>query len=91
MIVTIKKKKIELRYTLRAMMMFENVASKTFSPEGITDIMTFFYCIVLCSGKDYSLSFDDFIDYLDDNPEKLTEFSEWLTQVITNENYLKKN
>lgn len=70
--------------------MYENVTSKTLNPSGITEIVTFFYCVVLTSTKDYSLPFDDFIDWLDDNPDTLKEFGEWLQTTFANTNKLKK-
>lgn len=88
--VKINKKDIELKFTLRSMMMYENITGKTFAPEGISDILTFMYCVVICSSKDYSLTFDDFIDWLDGSQEKLTEFSGWLTDVIKTSDFLKK-
>lgn len=89
--INIKEKDIELKFTLRSMMMYENITGKTFAPEGISDILTFMYCIVVACSKDYSITFDEFIDWLDGDQEKLTEFSSWLSKVITTTNFLKKN
>lgn len=89
--IKIKDKEVELKYTLRSMIMFENMTDKTFKPEGLTDVITFMYCVIIASSKDYSLKFDEFIDILDEHPEIVQEFSDWLTtSVNTNEN-LKKN
>lgn len=87
----INEKDIELKFTLRSMMMYENITGKTFAPETISDILTFMYCVVVASSKDYSLAYDDFIDWLDDNQMKLNEFSLWLAEVIKNQDFLKKN
>jgi len=89
--ININEKDIELKFTLRSMMMYENITGKTFAPEGISDILTFMYCIVVSCSKDYSLQFDDFVDWLDDNQSKLAEFSEWLTNVVKTQDFLKKN
>ena len=91
MTITINDKDIELKYTLRSMMMYENITGKTFAPEGVSDILTFFYCIVVASAKNYELKFDDFLDVIDENQDKLNEFSLWLTNVVATQNYLKKN
>ena len=91
MTITINDKDIELKYTLRSMMMYENITGKTFAPEGVSDILTFFYCVVVASAKNYELKFDDFLDVIDDNQDKLNEFSLWLTNVVATQNYLKKN
>ncbi len=91
MTITINDKDIELKYTLRSMMMYENITGKTFAPEGVSDILTFFYCVVVASAKNYELKFDDFLDVIDENQDKLNEFSLWLTNVVATQNYLKKN
>lgn len=91
MTITINDKDIELKYTLRSMMMYENITGKTFAPEGVSDILTFFYCVVVASAKNYDLKFDDFLDVIDENQDKLNEFSLWLTNVVATQNYLKKN
>lgn len=89
--ITIKDKEIELKYTMRSMLMYENMTDKTFTPTTLTDIITYFYCVVISSSKDYSLSFDEFIDYLDENVDVVSEFSTWIVDIITNQNNLKKN
>ncbi len=86
----INNKTIELKYTLRAMIMYENVTSSTFAPKSISDIITLFYCVVVSSAKDYDLSFEQFVDYLDENVNVLNEFSEWLQTVNNTNEQLKK-
>lgn len=89
--ITIKDKEIELKYTMRSMLMYENITDKTFMPNTMTDIVTYMYCVVLSSTKDYSLSFDDFLDYIDENVGVINEFSQWLTDIVAVHNNLKKN
>lgn len=89
--ITINDKEIELKYTMRSMMLYENITEKSFTPSTMTDLITFMYCIVVASSKDYSLKFDDFIDYLDENPAVLNEFSEWIVNIISANDTLKKN
>lgn len=88
---TIKEKEIELKYTLRSLILFENITEKSFNPQGLSDMLTYFYCVVVASSKDYSLSFDDFIDWCDENPEALGEFSEWLISTSGIQDKLKKD
>ena len=89
--ISINNKTITLKYSLRAMMMYENITGGTLTPSSLTDVITFFYCVVLASTKDYSLKMEDFIDWLDANPDTINEFGEWLQNVATNNNQLKKN
>lgn len=89
--ITIKDKEIELKYTMRSMLMYENITNKTFAPNTMNDIVTYMYCVVLASTKDYSISYDEFIDYLDENIDVVNEFSQWLMDVVAVHNELKKN
>lgn len=88
---TINDKEIELKYSMRSMMLYENITQKSFTPTTMTDLITFMYCVVVASSKDYSLKYDEFIDYLDENPTVLNEFSEWIVNVISANDTLKKN
>ena len=84
-------REVELKYSIRAMMMYENITGESFNPKNLTDILTFFYCIVVSSMKDYSYSFENFIDELDNEPSKLEELTKWMNDKISNQNTFKKN
>ena len=89
--ITIKDKEVELVNTMRSMIMYENITEKTFSPESVTDIIIYMYCVVLASSQDYSLTLDEFIEYIDKNPDIFEEFGSWLADVANTNNILKKN
>ena len=86
--ITIKEKEIELKNTFRSMIIFEKVAGKTFNPEGITDILLYFYSVIMASDKDCDLEFEEFINMVDENPKLLTDFSEWLNKSFRISNYI---
>ena len=81
--IVIKGNKVSLKYSFRALMIYENITQKSFNPKGISDVVVFFYSVVVASTKDTTLSFDDFIDWLDNHPTAINEFSIWLTSVFT--------
>lgn len=83
MTITIKDKEFQLKYSFRALMIYENITKKSFNPKTVTDMVVFFYSIVLASNKGCELLFDDFLDWIDENPEKVNDFSNWLTDVFT--------
>lgn len=89
--ISINNKTITLKYSLRAMMMYENITGGTLTPSSLTDVITFFYCVAVSSSMDYSLQMEEFIDWLDDNPDVLNEFGEWLQKVVITNNKLKKD
>lgn len=86
--VRIKEQEVELRYSMRSLFMFERVANKSFNPTTIEDFCTFFYCVVCSSNKDLDLTFDEFVDYLDEDPSKMNEFAEWLSKTMQKSNFL---
>ncbi len=81
MVVKIKDKEIELRQTFRSLMIYEKIVGETFAGKGVTEMMIYFYSTVLASDKDLELSFDDFIEYVDENPNLLNEFTMWLQEI----------
>lgn len=85
-----KEKEIELKYSIRSLMMYENMTSHNFNPTTITDIITYMYCIVLASSKDETITFDEFIDCIDENPDVIEDFNTWLQTVVTTTNSVKK-
>ncbi len=87
--VNIKGKEIELKYTVRSMMNYESIMGKTFAPEGITEIVIYFYATILASSKDTSISYDDFIEWFDEN-QPLDEFTQWLNTNLTVNDDLRK-
>ena len=80
--INLNDKEIELKYSFRALMAYENVMDKSLEMNTLSDILTFFYCIVITSAKDNSIKFDEFMDYVDEHPEAVAEFNNWLATVI---------
>lgn len=80
--ITIKNKTVNLKYTFRALMIYENIANKSFNPKGISDVVIFFYSVVIATTKDNTITFDDFLDWLDEQPTAINDFSIWLTEVF---------
>ena len=79
--INIKDKEIELKKTFRSYVIYESITDKIFNPKTMSDIITYFYSVVLASDKDINLTFDDFIDWLDENANALNDFEKWLTEI----------
>lgn len=89
--INLHEKDIELKNTMRSMIMYENITEKTFNPQSVTDIIIYMYCVVVASSQDYSITLDEFIEYIDNHQEVFEEFGEWLTKVANSNAILKKN
>lgn len=88
MIIKIKDKDITLKYSFRSLMLFENIQDKSFTPSTTTDVLVFFYCVIMGSEKDLEFTFDEFLDLVDSDPNLVIEFSEWLSAEINKQNTL---
>lgn len=77
--VEIKNREIELKYSFRAYMIFEQITDHSFTGGNLSDFITLFYSVLMASDRELTTDFDDFVDWLDENPDKLNEFTEWLT------------
>ena len=86
--ITIDNKEIELKYSFRAMMIYEKITGASFNPKGMTEIMIYFYSTILASSRDIDLTFDSFVDWIDDNPKSLSDFSNWLTSMLSKNSVL---
>ena len=78
MIVRINDKEVTLRMSFRAYMIYENITGKSFAPQTMTDVINFFFCILITSANDYDIMYNDFLDALDQNPDYMVQFSDWL-------------
>lgn len=77
--INIKNKEIELKQTLRSMIVFEKITDKAFNIANISDVIIYFYSCVMASDMDCNVTLDEFINWLDDNKEVFAEFNDWLT------------
>ena len=90
MTIKINDKDVKLKFSMRSLMLYENIQNKSFNPTTTTEILVFFYCVIMSSDKDLHFSFNEFLDMIDDNPYLMTEFSEWLTAETVKNNSLSK-
>ena len=68
--IKIKGKNYNIKYTIRALFIFEQITGKPFKIETLLDNYVFFYSIILANNMDKEniISWDEFIDELDKNP-----------------------
>lgn len=84
----IKDREVELKYSFRSLILYENIQKKSFAPESTTDVLIFMFCTILASDRDLQLDFNDFLDMIDENPQLVVDFSSWLTAEINKGNTL---
>lgn len=77
--VKINNQEIELKNTFKSFIIYEAMQQKTFEASSITDVIVYFFSVCLASAKDMdAFTFDQFIEWLDQHPESIQEFMEFL-------------
>lgn len=80
--ITIQDKEYKLKYTLRALFVYERIAGKAFKFEGLYSEYLLFYCILLANNEEFEMSFDEFIDICDEDPKVFNQFRDWLIKEL---------
>lgn len=79
--ITIKGKNYNLKYSLRALFIFEQITNRPFEIKTLLDNYIFFYSMILASNKDEDpLDWDEFIDALDESPNLLVEMNDIISK-----------
>lgn len=91
MTIEIKNNKVELKQTLKSMMIFEKITDKNFDIKTISDVIIYFYSCVVASKKDIDITFDEFIEWLDNNQNSFADFNDWLLRTAEQQQQLSGN
>ena len=83
--ITIDNKEYNVKYTIRALFIFEQITGRAFEIKTMLDNYLFFYSMILANNPDSVIGWDEFIDAIDNDPNLLTQLNN-----IINESY-KKN
>lgn len=78
--IKIGKKNYNVKNTVRALFIFERITRKAFSIETILDNYIYLYSILLANNEDMDLTWDEFIDYIDKDPDFLNRFNKLVTK-----------
>lgn len=78
--IKINGKEFKVKYTLRALFIFEQITKKPFEIKTLLDNYVFFYSIILANNDDNILEWNEFIDALDENPKLFTDINDIVNQ-----------
>lgn len=87
----IKDKEYKLKYTLRALFIYEQITGKVFKLQTITDEYLFFYCVLAANNPDMNLTFDDLIDAIDEDPNIMIQFQDFMKSELEKQNIFIAN
>lgn len=84
--ITINGIDYKIKWGLRTMFIFEQITKKAFSIENTMDSYILFYSMLFANNKECTLSFDEFIDAIEENPSLVNEFN----NAVTNKTAIEK-
>lgn len=79
--ITINDKTVTLKKTFRSVIAYEQATKKTFNPSTISEMILYFYCVIIASDTELEITYDDFLNWLDDNENTLKDFTGWLSKM----------
>ena len=66
----------KIKYTIRALFIFEQITGKAFKIENLLDNYIFFYSMILANNPDNTLDWDVFLNCIDENPNLFQEMND---------------
>lgn len=78
--IKIKDKDYKLKYGIRALLLYERITGRGIQIETFADQIQFFYCLLLSSNPDMELTFDQFIDAIDNQEIDVTQIQEFVAE-----------
>ena len=87
--ITIKNKVYKLKYTVRALFIYEQITGKMFELKTLTDEYIFFYCLIMANNKEANLTFDELVDALDEDASIMMKYKEFMTSEVAKQNQFK--
>ena len=76
--ITINGKEYRIRQTVRALFLWEQITGKTFEVKTTMDNYLYYYCLILAADPETSLTWDDYLDAIDNDPSILLQ----MTQIL---------
>lgn len=89
--IKINGKEYAMRYTIRALFLFEQIAGKPFAISTLLDNYILFYSIILANNPDDAPSWDEFIDALDADPALFTRISDAVEELAKRDDVAAKS
>lgn len=88
--ITINGKQYKVKYTIRALFIFEQITGKPFEIKTLLDNWIFFYSLILANNPDNFLDWDEFIDALDNDKELIAQLNKIVEDYQTKDSILER-
>ncbi len=88
--ITIQDKTYKIKYSIRALFIFEQLTGKSFSLDSLMNQYVFYYSMILANNPECTLTFDMFVDECDENATLTVDFQKYITEVFEKQAQLNK-
>lgn len=78
--IKINGKEYVIKYTLRALFIFEQITKRPFKIETLLDNYVFLYSIILANNSENLIDWNEFIDALDNDPKIYNQLNDVVNQ-----------
>ena len=90
--ILINGKEYPIKYGIRAMLIQEQITQKPFSLDNMNEQLVFLYACLLAADNELSMSYEEFLDAVDEDMSIIIRFGQYLAEQQKKEkNILKDN
>lgn len=90
--ILINGKEYKIKYGIRAMLIQEQITQKPFSLDNMNEQLVFLYSCLLAADNELSMSYEEFLDSIDEDMSIIIRFGQYLSEQQKKEkNILKDN
>lgn len=86
--IKIAENNYQLKYTVRSLFVYEQITGTTFNPDKLLNEYTLLFAVLIANNKDFRLSFDEFINFCDEDPRIFLDFRKWLIEELKQKSFL---
>lgn len=80
--IEIKGISYKMRYSLRALVIYEELKKESSRPGGIMDEMILYYSAFVASNPETNVTFDDFFEAVDNDINLLSSLRKWMKEEV---------
>lgn len=83
-LIKLNNKEWVIKQSFRSYLYYEEMTGKQVGDvQTIKDILTLLFCTFRGCNKDWNYTWDEFLDFIDENPEILTKYNEFNTSLLS--------
>ena len=89
--ILINGKEYPIKYGIRSMLIAEQITQKPFSLDNMNEQLVFLYSCLLAANNELSMSYEEFLDAIDEDMSIIIRFGEYLAEQQKKEKNILKD